>query len=118
MLQYRRGGERLAYVYILECEGGELYTGITTDIARRLAEHKARDGVGAKYTRSHPVKAIRALWETADLRAAARIEWRIKHWPRKKKLELIADPSQLSNKSYELPDDIVCRDLSAEIEKM
>ncbi|MBQ8859134.1 MAG: GIY-YIG nuclease family protein [Clostridia bacterium] len=106
---------RLAYVYILECEGGELYTGITTDIGRRFAEHKAREGVGAKYTRSHPVKALRGLWETEDMRSAARIEWRIKRWPRKKKLALIADPSQLSTEPFSLPGDIICRSLSLEI---
>ena len=106
----------MAYVYILECERGELYTGITTDIGRRIAEHKAREGIGAKYTRSHPVKALRALWETADMRSAARIEWRIKHWPRKKKLELIANPSQLSKEPFELPNDIICQSLSIDIE--
>ena len=106
----------LAYVYILECEGGELYTGITTDIERRISEHKAREGVGAKYTRSHPVKALRALWKTADMRSAARIEWRIKHWPRKKKLELIADPSQLSKEPFKLPEGIICQSLSADID--
>ena len=104
----------MAYVYILECEGGELYTGITTDIVRRFAEHTAREGVGAKYTRSHPAKAIRALWETDDMRSAARIEWRIKRWPRKKKLQLIADPSQLSKTPFDLPDGTICRCLSVD----
>lgn len=40
------------YLYVLECQGGSLYTGITTDVARRFAEHAA--GKGARYTRSHP----------------------------------------------------------------
>lgn len=37
------------YLYILRCKDGTLYTGITTDIFRRLEEH--RSGRGAKYTR-------------------------------------------------------------------
>ena len=37
------------YVYVLECADGTLYTGYTTDVARRVAEHN--DGTGAKYTR-------------------------------------------------------------------
>lgn len=37
------------YVYILRCGDGTLYTGITDDIPRRLAAHRA--GKGAKYTR-------------------------------------------------------------------
>jgi putative endonuclease len=40
------------YLYILECTGGSLYTGITTDVARRFSQHQA--GKGARYTRSHP----------------------------------------------------------------
>ncbi len=38
------------FLYLLECEGGSIYTGITTDVQRRFAEHLA--GIGAKYTRS------------------------------------------------------------------
>ena len=37
------------YLYILRCADGSLYTGITTDVQRRLEEH--RSGKGAKYTR-------------------------------------------------------------------
>lgn len=39
------------FVYVLRCRDGSLYTGITKDVERRLAEHNA--GTGAKYTRSH-----------------------------------------------------------------
>lgn len=38
------------FLYLLECEGGSIYTGITTDVQRRFAEHIA--GTGAKYTRA------------------------------------------------------------------
>lgn len=41
--------EEIWYLYILRCKDGSLYTGITTDISRRLEEH--RRGKGAKYTR-------------------------------------------------------------------
>ncbi len=41
--------EKIWYLYILRCGDGSLYTGITTDIPRRLRAH--RRGVGAKYTR-------------------------------------------------------------------
>lgn len=41
--------EKTWYLYILRCGDGSLYTGITTDIPRRLRAH--RRGVGAKYTR-------------------------------------------------------------------
>lgn len=43
-------------VYIIECNDGTLYTGITTDVARRLAMHTK--GTGARYTRAHGVKRL------------------------------------------------------------
>lgn len=49
--------ERPWYLYLLECTGGSIYTGITTDVARRFAQHQA--GKGAKYTRSR--KPLRIL---------------------------------------------------------
>ena len=46
------------YVYILECNDATLYTGVTTDITRRLVEHNTSTK-GAKYTRSRrPVKIV------------------------------------------------------------
>ena len=41
--------DNIWHLYILRCGDGTLYTGITTDVARRLADHRA--GKGAKYTR-------------------------------------------------------------------
>ncbi len=49
--------ERQWYLYLLECTGGSIYTGITTDVARRFAQHQA--GKGAKYTRSRmPLRVL------------------------------------------------------------
>jgi len=45
------------YLYLLECTGNTIYTGITTDVARRFAQHLA--GTGAKYTRTR--KPLRVL---------------------------------------------------------
>jgi len=39
------------FVYMLRCRDGSLYTGITTDLRRRVAAHRA--GQGSRYTRSH-----------------------------------------------------------------
>ncbi len=56
------------HVYVLECADGSLYTGYTTDVERRVAEHDAGDG--AKYTRGRtPVELVHT--ETFDSRAAA-----------------------------------------------
>ena len=47
------------YIYIVECCDKTFYTGITTDLERRLNEHNCSDGKGARYTRTRrPVKLI------------------------------------------------------------
>ena len=57
-----------AYVYIVRCADGTLYTGWTTDVARRVAEHNA--GRGARYTRQRgPVTLVYS--EAQPDRAAA-----------------------------------------------
>ena len=81
------------FVYILRCEGGSLYTGITTDIERRLEEHSGAGRKGAKFTRSHNVEAVEALWSTSNRSLASKLEWRIKRLTRQQKLALIADNS-------------------------
>ena len=76
------------FLYILECQGGLFYTGITTDIERRLKMHN--DGKGARFTRSRrPVKVI--YQESLSTRAQALIrEYEIKALPRIKKQALVA----------------------------
>ena len=75
------------HVYILECADGSLYTGITTNVERRLAEHKA--GKGGHYTRAHTVVRVAYTEEYSDRSSASKREAEIKRWPRSKKLELI-----------------------------
>jgi len=75
---------------MLRCADGSLYTGITTDVARRVVEHNGDSGLGARYTRSRrPVALVYA--EPADNRAAAsRREAAIKRLDRARKLALCA----------------------------
>ena len=76
------------YVYLLRCGDGTLYTGMTDDIPRRLAAHRA--GRGAKYTRGRsPLELV--YWEKQpDKSSALRREAQIKKLSRQKKLALIA----------------------------
>lgn len=56
------------HVYVVECSDGTLYTGYTTNVERRVAEHNA--GTGAKYTRGRrPVELVHV--ETYDSQSAA-----------------------------------------------
>jgi len=75
-------------VYLARCHDGTLYTGITTDPERRLAEHNA--GAGAAYTRSRlPVALV--YWEVVvDRSAALRREHAIKQLSRAAKEALAA----------------------------
>ena len=77
------------HVYVLECADGSLYTGYTTDLERRVAEHDA--GEGAKYTRGRtPVELVHA--ESFDSRSAAmRREHEIKGLSRAGKERLVED---------------------------
>ena len=75
------------YLYILECEDGSLYTGITTDAERRFEEHKR--GLGGHFTRSHKVKKLVYTEKLENRSLASKREAEIKSWPREKKLELI-----------------------------
>lgn len=83
-----RGGGVQWVVYMLRCADGTLYTGITTDVERRLAEHNGDGRLGARYTRSRRPVAL-AYMEPADSRAAAaRRESAIKQLKRADKLAL------------------------------
>jgi predicted GIY-YIG superfamily endonuclease len=78
-----------AWVYMLRCADGSLYTGWSTDVGRRLERHNA--GTASRYTASRlPVELV---YEAAmeDRSAARREEARIKALDRRQKLALIAD---------------------------
>ena len=76
-------------VYILECQDGSLYSGITTDMERRLAEHNGKGARGARYTRARrPLQLVHT--ERFATRSAASIrEATLKKLTRSEKLALI-----------------------------
>lgn len=74
------------YVYILCCGDDTLYTGITDDVEKRLAAHRA--GKGAKYTRGRSPLELIYVEEQSDKSAALRREIAIKKLSRKRKMEL------------------------------
>ena len=74
-------------VYILLCSDGTLYTGITTDMDRRIRQHNA--GIASRYTRSRlPVRLVyQQTYATRSL--ALKREWAIKALPRSAKEALL-----------------------------
>lgn len=75
------------WVYIIECDDGALYTGITTDLLRRWSQHN--QGQGAKYFRTRKPKAFVYQEACSNRSEASRREYQIKQLSRKEKLCLI-----------------------------
>ena len=75
------------YVYILECENKDLYTGITNNLERRFEEHRQRKG--GHFTRSFGVNEFVYQEPHLTKQDALKRESQIKHWTRRKKLALI-----------------------------
>ena len=74
-------------MYLVRCRGGAIYTGISTDVERRVAEHNA--GTGSKALRGkRPVKLVYRE-KSAGRSEAQKREAEIKSWPRAKKKLLV-----------------------------
>jgi len=83
-----------AFVYIVKCSDGTLYTGWTSDPQRRLAAHNG--GTGARYTRGRrPVKLVYCE-ECGSKEEALSREFRIKKLDRFEKLKLITGKNTAS----------------------
>lgn len=80
--------ENIWYLYILRCKDGSLYTGITTDVEKRLEAHQS--GKGAKYTRGRGPLALVYREECGTHSDALKREVEIKRLTREQKQVLIA----------------------------
>ena len=76
------------FVYLLQCNGGVLYTGITPDVTERFRKHV--NGKGAKFTRiNRPIRVL-ASKPFGTRSEASKAEWRVKNLPREQKLTLVS----------------------------
>jgi len=82
---------------MLRCEDNSIYTGITTDLKRRIKEHISKNDKCAKYTLNHTVKKIESAWETENRAFASTLEYHIKKLSKKDKEELIKNASMISS---------------------
>ena len=78
----------MPFVYIVRCADGTYYTGWTTDLVRRIAEHNA--GRGSRYTRSRGPVTLVYQEQLSDPGAAKRREAAIKKYTRTQKEQLVA----------------------------
>ena len=77
------------YTYILRCEDNSLYTGITTDLNRRIEEHKSQSGKSANNTRTHKVTRLEIAWKSENKVLASKLEYYIKKLTKPQKEQLI-----------------------------
>lgn len=82
-------------LYILRCGDGSLYTGITTDVGKRLETH--RSGKGAKYTRGRGPLELVYSEDCGDHSAALKREMEIKALTKTQKEALIREGSEKIN---------------------
>ena len=90
------------YTYIIRCKDNSLYTGYTSDIKRRIEEHKK--GINSKYTRAKGFDKLEVYFISDTRSNAMKLESYIKKLSRKKKLLIIESPEllleKLENKEY------------------
>lgn len=77
------------YIYMLRCEDDSIYTGITTDLERRMSEHFEQNEKCAKYTNSHTPRKLEKVWKTTTKSLASKLEYHIKKLPKLKKENLV-----------------------------
>ena len=75
------------YTYMIRCEDGSIYTGMTNNLENRLNKHMA--GNGAKYTKSHHPEKIEIAWRTKEKSLACKLEYQIKQLTKKQKESII-----------------------------
>lgn len=77
-------------VYIIECSDGTYYTGITTNIRRRIFQHN--NGTGSKYTRARrPVKLVITTDSNMSRSDASKLEVLIKSLPKTEKVNYLSN---------------------------
>ena len=84
------------YIYMLRCADNSLYTGITTDIQRRLKEHFEKGPECAKYTFTHTAIRLEQLWKAPTRKDASQLEYRIKTLKKNQKESLAANTATLA----------------------
>ena len=73
------------FLYLIRCKNGKLYTGITTDVERRFAEHKSNDKRGSKYLRGKAPLTLVMKKKIASKSMALKIEAKVKKLSKIKK---------------------------------
>src|SRR5436190_23038709 len=85
------------FVYLVRCRDGSLYTGIATDVARRIAEHEGNGPKGAKFLRGRGPLQLELTRALGGRDLALRVERQIKKLPKARKEELLQHEGRLDH---------------------
>ncbi len=80
---------KIFYFYIVRCADDSLYSGVTTDLKRRVGEHNSKN-LGAKYTRSKQPVELVYNEKFSNKSSALKREWQIKKMTKKEKESVLA----------------------------
>jgi len=83
------------HLYLVRSRDGSLYTGITTDVTRRFAEHQENSGAGAKYLRGRGPLVLVFQKKLGSRSLALGVESKVKKLPKARKEELIRDNTHI-----------------------
>lgn len=86
------------YTYMLRCEDNSIYTGITSNVERRMEEHFSKDKKCAKYTATHQAKKLESVWESENRVLASKLEFHIKKNLSKQEKECLIKDNNLLEK--------------------
>lgn len=92
-------------VYIVHCADGSLYTGIATDVARRVEEHNASNLLAARYTRARRPVVLVYQEAVASRSAAGKREYELKQMSREEKEALAAGRKDVTRRVTEEGDE-------------
>ncbi len=83
------------YTYMIRCKDNSIYTGITTNLEKRMQEHFTKDEKCAKYTKKHTAIRLERAWKSENRVFASKLEYWIKHLSKLQKENLIKNPKKL-----------------------
>ncbi len=83
------------YLYLVRCDDGSLYTGISTDVARRFAEHQGNGDTGAKYLRGRGPLVLVFQKNLGGRSLALGVESKVKRLSKVKKEELVKNQKHI-----------------------
>ena len=83
------------YTYMIRCKDNSIYTGITTNLEKRMQEHFTKDEKCAKYTKKHTAIKLERAWKSENRVFATKLEYWIKHLSKLQKENLIKNPKKL-----------------------